>query len=54
MKTTHGLLLALGAAVLGTTTTAGDASAQRGGRGNATQSLPQVTCASGANPVRTP
>ena len=51
MKTTHGLLLALGAAVLATTTTAGDAFAQRGGRGNATQSLPQVTCASGANPA---
>jgi tetratricopeptide (TPR) repeat protein len=49
MKTTHGLLLALGAAVLATTA-AGDASAQRG-RGNATMSLPQVTCASGASPA---
>jgi tetratricopeptide (TPR) repeat protein len=49
MKTTHGLLLALGAAVLATTT-AGGASAQRNrGRGNAgAESLPQVTCASGA------
>jgi tetratricopeptide (TPR) repeat protein len=46
MKTTHGLLLALGAAVLA----AGDAQAQRGGRNNA-NSLPQVTCASGANPA---
>lgn len=49
MKTTHGLLLALGAAALATTV-AGDASAQRGGRNNA-NSLPQVTCASGANPA---
>jgi len=50
MKTTHGLLLALGAAVLATTT-AGHASAQRGrGRGATpgAESLPQVTCASGA------
>ena len=50
MKTTHGLLLALGAAVLATTS-AGDASAQRGGRGRSNagaESLPQVTCASGA------
>lgn len=49
MKTTHGLLLALGAAVLATTS-AGDAAAQRG-RGNrqsGSESLPQVTCASGA------
>jgi tetratricopeptide (TPR) repeat protein len=45
MKTTHGLLLALGAAVLATT--ASDASAQRG-RGN--QGLPEVACASGATP----
>lgn len=49
MKTRHGLLLALGAAVLATTA-AGDASAQRGrGRDNASSSLPQVACASGAN-----
>ena len=48
MKTNHGLLLALGAAVLATTA-AGDAQAQRGGRNNA-NSLPQVTCASGVNP----
>lgn len=48
MKTTHGLLLALGAAVLATT--ASDASAQRGGRGrpSGNQGLPEVTCASGA------
>jgi len=50
MKTTHGLLLALGAAVLAAAT-AGDASAQRNrGRGSnaGSESLPQVTCASGA------
>jgi tetratricopeptide (TPR) repeat protein len=44
MKTTHGLLLALGAAVLA----AGDASAQRGRQNSGAASLPQVTCASGA------
>jgi tetratricopeptide (TPR) repeat protein len=50
MKTTHGLLLALGAAVLATTA-AGDLQAQRGrGRAAGSESLPQVTCASGANP----
>lgn len=48
MKTTHGLLLALGAAALATT--AGDAAAQRNRGGRGTESLPQVTCASGANP----
>lgn len=47
MKTTHGLLLALGAAALAAT--AGEAEAQRN-RGRGTESLPQVTCASGANP----
>lgn len=45
MKTTHGLLLALGAAMLAT---AGDASAQRGRNTSGSSSLPQVTCASGA------
>ena len=45
MKTTHGLLLALGAAMLAT---AGDASAQRGRNNSGASSLPQVTCASGA------
>jgi tetratricopeptide (TPR) repeat protein len=44
MKTTHGLLLALGAAVLA----AGDAPAQRGRNNSGASSLPQVTCASGA------
>ena len=48
MKKMHGLLLALGAAVLATT--AADLSAQRGrGRQPAgNQGLPDVTCASGA------
>ena len=45
MKTTHGLLPALGAAMLAT---AGDASAQRGRNNSGASSLPQVTCASGA------
>jgi len=45
MKTTHGLLLALGAAMLAT---AGDAAAQRGRNNSGNASLPQVTCASGA------
>lgn len=47
MKTTHGLLLAIGAAALATS--GRDASAQRGGRGRGgNQGMPDVTCASGA------